>query len=167
MNKHEEKRLKIIENSSKNIEDLDYEDSKIFRKSLKEFKKEIKSKYVEEYSQYLRQDDIELVADAIVDAYDPSDGLSIELSTGFAMDKMMLKMLSEEYNRYDPFSEEAMNILMFVIDKYSDEFSTRYKNVGRGTVDNIIEDTFANYDGNTIFDVQVRKRIKKDLAGNR
>ena len=168
MNKHAEKRLNIIKNPTTIVEDLCYEDQKILKKSLDEFKKETIQKYFLEYGEFFVKEDIELMVTKAIDDFKFTDGLSLELSTTFKMDNMILVALSTRYKHLNYENDEtALDILYYIINKYENIFLERYPSIPVATLENIIEDVFLNMNREQLFNVEVRKRIRKELTANR
>ena len=167
---HEERRLKIIEDPSTTIEDLNYEDTKILKKAKEEFTNETIKDYYNEYKDFFVREDIERMVKWCVGEYKNSEGLSIELATKFRMDSMVLNILSKRYDYLNQDSdEEAIEIITFIIDKIGKIMAERYPEVSNSDIENIIEEVFIDYknvnkkeyNGIKNFNVEVRKRIRK------
>lgn len=126
----------------------------------KNLKHQMFEKYANAYKYFLTSEELEKIINISVDNYRVGKGVNIEIASKMTFEIEIFKLLAEKYRRNSN-STESLNILLFVIEKFSKEMKLKYSNLTDEQIESVIEETFKNYTADKSFKVVLEVNLRK------
>ena len=158
--KKKAEKIKMQQNRQDEKKQLEKNRSILELEKIRKIKYQMFEIYSNEYNGMLTVEELEKIINTAVDSYDVDQGISIEIASKFKIETEIIKLLSEKY-RKNINSNESLNILIFIIEKFGREMKIKYKYLTDEQIENVIEETFKNYVVDKQFKILVELNLKK------